>query len=284
MTTELPWGRRYLMCPPTHFDVRYAINPWMDPSVAVDRGRAQLQWGALVAVLREAGAQVEVLDPHADLPDLVFTANLGIVDGTSFIPARMHHPERRPEPAHAERWFRSRGFAIKSLSEDVVQEGAGDALPFADALVAGYGARSSAGAYVELGRLAPGRILTLELSDPRFYHLDIVFCPLDTRSALIATSALGAGDVAVLEQLVEDPIALTEAEAASFSANSVVVGRTVVMPACTPRLEHALRARGFAPLVVDVSEFLKAGGGPRCLTLALDTVLGREGAAALAER
>ena len=109
MTQDLTWGRRYLMCPPAHFDVTYSINPWMDVAVKVDRARAQRQWDALVATLREAGAQVETLAPHPSLPDLVFTANLGIVDGDSFVAARMRHPERRDEPAHAANWFREHG-------------------------------------------------------------------------------------------------------------------------------------------------------------------------------
>jgi ornithine--oxo-acid transaminase len=272
------------MCPPAHFDVSYAINPWMDLSVRVDRERAQRQWDALVATLREAGAEVEVLEPLPALPDVVFTANLGLVDGTTFIPARMRHPERRLEPAHAESWFRARGFEIRRLGEDVVQEGAGDALPFGAALVAGYRTRSSASAYVELARLVEGRILPVELVDERFYHVDIVFCPLDAHSALIAPGALDADGARLLAELVPDPIMLTDDEARAFSANSVVVGRTVVMPACSPRLRRELRARDFEPVVVDVSEFLKAGGGPRCLTLALDTKLGYEDAAAVAER
>ncbi|HEY0345764.1 MAG TPA: aminotransferase class III-fold pyridoxal phosphate-dependent enzyme, partial [Solirubrobacteraceae bacterium] len=284
MRSQLPWGRRYLMCPPTHFDVSYAINPWMDVSVRVDRERAQRQWDGLVATLREAGAEVEVLEPLPALPDLVFTANLGLVDGTTFIPARMRHPERRLEPAHAESWFRARGFEIRRLGEDVVQEGAGDALPFGAALVAGYRTRSSASAYVDLARLVEGRILPVELGDERFYHVDIVFCPLDAHSALIAPGALDADGARLLAELVPDPIMLTDDEARAFSANSVVVGRTVVMPACSPRLRRELRARDFEPVVVDVSEFLKAGGGPRCLTLALDTQLGYEDPAAVAER
>jgi ornithine--oxo-acid transaminase len=284
MSPGLPWGRRYLMCPPTHFDVSYAINPWMDLSVGVDRERAQRQWDALVATLREAGAEVELLAPLPALPDLVFTANLGLVDGATFIPARMRHPERRPEPAHAETWFRAEGFEIRYLDEDVVQEGAGDALPFGTTLVAGYRTRSSASAYVELARLVEGRILPVELVDERFYHVDIVFCPLDERTALVAPGALDADGARLLAALVPDPIMLTDDEARAFCANSVVLGRTVVMPACSPRLRRELRARDLEPVVVDVSEFLKAGGGPRCLTLALDTRLGHEDAAAVAER
>jgi ornithine--oxo-acid transaminase len=284
MTQELAWGRRYLMCPPTHFDVTYAINPWMDVAVKVDRTRAQRQWDALVAALGAAGAQVQTLAPHPSLPDLVFTANLGIVDGDTFVAARMRHPERRDEPAHAAAWFREHGYRVRQLSEDVVQEGAGDGLPFEGTLVGGYRTRSSASSYVDLARLTDARILPVELVDERFYHVDIVFCPLDARSAMLAPTKLDAESVRLIGELVPDLILLTDEEAEAFSANTVVVGRTVVMPACSPRLDGELRARGFDPVVVDVSEFLKAGGGPRCLTLALDVRLAGQDTAALAER
>jgi ornithine--oxo-acid transaminase len=284
MSSQLPWGRRYLMCPPAHFDVAYAINPWMDLAAAVDRELAQLQWDALVAALRHAGAEVEVLDPLPGLPDLVFTANLGLVDGDAFIPARMRHAERQAEAAHAEAWFGAHGYEIRRLDAGVVQEGAGDALPFGATLVAGHRTRSSAAAYTELARLVEGPILPLELVDTRLYHVDITFCPLDARSALVAPGAFDEEGLRRLCEVVPDPILLTEAETSAFCANAVVVGRTVVMAACTPRLERELRERGLEPVVVDVSEFLKSGGGPRCLTLALDVRLGHEDAAAVAER
>jgi ornithine--oxo-acid transaminase len=270
------------MCPPTYFDVSYTINPWMDPTVGVDRERAQRQWDALVATYSAAGAEVELLDPQPGLPDLVFTANVGIVDGDTFVAARMRHVERRPETPHAERWFADRGFTVRRLGEHVSQEGAGDALPFGDTLVAGHSARSSVTAYIDLARIVGGRILPVELRNPRYYHVDIVFCPLDATTALYAPSALDDTGARAIAALVPDAIALTGDEAAAFCANSVVIGRTVVMPACTPRLERELRARGFEPAVVDVSEFLKAGGGPRCLTLALDVRLGATDAAGVA--
>ncbi len=284
MSSELTWGRRYLMCPPTHFDVSYAINPWMDTAVPVDRALARRQWDALVATLRAAGAQIELLEARAGLPDLVFTANLGIVDGDTFVPARMRHPQRRAEPGHAEAWFAERGFTIRHLGGDVVQEGAGDALPFEGTLVGGHNTRSSASSYVDLARIVDARILPVELVDERFYHLDIAFCPLDARCALVAPTKIDDEGARLLSRLVPDPIELTDEEADAFSANAVVVGRTVVMPACSPRLRAELRGRGFEPVVVDVSEFLKAGGGPRCLTLALDVELSRADTAALADR
>jgi ornithine--oxo-acid transaminase len=256
----------------------------MDVAVPVDRARAQRQWQALVQALADAGAQIETLAPRAALPDLVFTANLGLVDGGAFIPARMRHPQRQDEPAHAEAWFRGHGYAIRRMTEGVVHEGAGDALPFDGTLVGGFGTRSSAAAYVDLARLTDARILPVDLVDARFYHVDIVFCPLDARSALIAPQAIGDDGRRLVQELVPDPILLADEEVEAFSANAVVVGRTVVMPACSPRLRAALDARGFTAVVVDVSEFLKAGGGPRCLTLALDVDLSRRDAAALADR
>ncbi|HEV2776616.1 MAG TPA: arginine deiminase-related protein, partial [Solirubrobacteraceae bacterium] len=267
MPSELTWGRRLLMCPPAHFDVSYAINPWMDLAVPVDRARAQRQWDALVAGLRAAGAEVETLTPQPGLPDLVFTANLGLVDGDTFIPARMRHSERRAEPLLAERWFAEHGYAIRHLGDDVVQEGAGDALPFEGTLVGAYRTRSSASSYVGLARIVDAPILPVELADERFYHLDIVFCPLDSSSALVALDAFDEESARLIRTLVPDPIVLTPDEVVAFNANAVVVGRTVVMASCSPRLEHELRARGFEPVVVELAEFLKSGGGPRCLTL-----------------
>jgi N-dimethylarginine dimethylaminohydrolase len=221
MTSDLTWGRRYLMCPPAHFEISYAINPWMDTAVAVDGARAQRQWDALVATLRAAGAQVETLEPAPGLPDLVFTANLGLVDGRTFIPARMRHAERRAEPALAERWFAQHGYAVRRLPADVVQEGAGDALPFDGTLVGGCRTRSSASSYVELARMVDARILPVELADERFYHLDIVFCPLDSHTALYAPTALEPDSARAIAELVEDPIALTADERARYPATSV---------------------------------------------------------------
>ena len=177
------------MCPPTHFDVSYAINPWMDLAVPVDRGRAQDQWDALVRALGDAGAAVEVIDAAPDLPDLVFTANLGLVDGHRFLPSRMRHPQRRPEVDRAEPWFRARGYEIRRLDADVIHEGAGDGLPFGGTLVGGYRTRSSASAYVDLARLLPVPILPVELVDERYYHLDLVFCPLGESCAMAVPQA-----------------------------------------------------------------------------------------------
>ena len=261
------------MCPPTHFGVLYEINPWMDRAVAVDPDRAQAQWDGLVVVLRGAGAEVAVQEPAAGLPDLVFTANAGVVDGNRFVPARFRNPERQGETAHDVAWFAAHGYDVVELDERLVHEGAGDALPFGTTLVCGHQQRTELAAHREVAALLDVAIVPVELTDERYYHLDLTFCPLDHRHAMTTPAVWDAPGAAAVAALVPEPLELEAHEAATFCANSVVVGRTIVMPACPPRVGRQLERWGFDVVVVDVGEFLKAGGGVRCLTLALDVSL-----------
>ena len=261
------------MCPPVHFGVLYEINHWMHREVAVDRDVARQQWDGLVATLQAAGAEVELLDPALDLPDLVFTANAGIVNGSQFIPARFRHPERQSETPHDVAWFAGKGFHIDELPLGVSHEGAGDALPFGGVLVSGYRIRSDAASHAYVSRLTGAAVRSVELVDQRLYHLDLTFCPLDDRRAMVAPMAWDSYGQRVMEALVPEPLVLEEDETLSFCANSVVVDRTVVMPSCPPRVGRQLEAWGFDVAVAPVGEFMKAGGACRCLTLALDVEL-----------
>ena len=270
----LAWGRRYLMCPPDFFGVLYEINPWMHAEVRVDPERARAQWERLVAALTEAGAAVELMEPVDGLPDLVFTANAGVINGRQFVPARFRHLERQGETPIDAAWFAADGYVVDELPPEVAHEGAGDALPFGDLLVSGYRFRSDAAAHAHLSRLTGAAVRSVELVDPRLYHLDLTFCPLDERRAIVVPLGWDRYALRVLESLVPEPLALEDDEAMSFCANSVVVGTTVIMPACPPRVGRQLEAWGYDVVVCEVGEFLKAGGGCRCLTLALDVTLG----------
>jgi N-dimethylarginine dimethylaminohydrolase len=258
------------MCPARHYGVLYEINPWMHREVAASPERSMQQWEALVAALGELGASVETIDPVDGLPDMVFTANAGLVWGDRFVPSRFRHRERAGEEPRYKLWFAHRGWSLLPLEGSPYFEGAGDALPFRDRIIAGYRIRSEFDAHTALAKALDVEVLSVELVDPRFYHLDLTFCPLDDRRALVVPEAWDAYGREVVRAAVPEPIELTRDEALSFCANSVVVGRTVVMPACSPRLEAALAGAGFAVRVCPVDEFLKAGGGVRCLTLALD--------------
>jgi N-dimethylarginine dimethylaminohydrolase len=261
------------MCPPEHFGVLYEINPWMHHEVGVDLDRAREQWEGLRSTLESAGASVETLEPQPGLPDLVFTANAGIVNGQCFVPSRFRHPERQGEVPHYAAWFEAHGYRVAELPEGIVHEGAGDALPFGSVFLSGYRFRSDAAAHVALSKLVGVPVRPVELSDARFYHLDLTFCPLDDRHALVAPQAWDRYGRRVMDAIVPEPLVLEPAESATFCANSVVVGTTVVMPACPRRIGRELEAWGFDVVVTPVDEFQKAGGACRCLTLALDVAL-----------
>lgn len=278
----LGWGKRYLMCPPRHYGVLYEINPWMHREVVVDHERARAQWDALVATLRQAGAEVVLMKPHPDVPDLVFTANAGVVNGTQFVPSRFRYPERRPETPINAAWFAAHGWRVDELSSDTYHEGAGDALPFTNeaghtVLLSGYSFRSDATAATALSTLLRCPVRPVQLVDPRLYHLDLTFCPLDHRRAIVAPSGWDHYGRKVVEALVPEPLVLDEAESLSLCANSVLVGSTLVMPATPPRVGRILESWGFEVVECPVEEFLKAGGGCRCLTLALDVVVSPSG-------
>jgi N-dimethylarginine dimethylaminohydrolase len=261
------------MCPPEYFEVVYEINPWMHREVRVDRDRAMDEWERLVTTLRAAGADVVLMEPHPTLPDLVFTANAGIVNGEQFIASRFRHPEREHEVPYDIEWFEKHGFVVDTLPDDVSFEGAGDALPFGPVLLAGYRFRSDATSHAYVSRLTAAAVRSVELIDARLYHLDLTFCPLDDRRAIVAPDGWDAYGRKVVEALVPEPLVLGLDDALQFCANSIVVDSTVVMPSCPPSVGRQLESWGFEIAVAPVDEFLKAGGGCRCLTLALDVVL-----------
>jgi N-dimethylarginine dimethylaminohydrolase len=274
---ELDWGRKFLLCAPEYFGVLYEINPWMHTEITVDKELAQEQWQNLVQALRDAGAELEFQPAAEGWPDLVFTANAGIVNGNEFIPTHFKWPERQGETPYDIEWFASRGYDILRFPEGVVHEGVGDALPFGTpenrVLVSGYQTRSDAASHAYLSSLTSTPVVSVKLVDDRLYHLDLTFTPLTERRAMVAAMAFDRQGARSMEALVPEMLVLEDDEALQFACNSVVVGSNIVMPNCPPRVGRQLEAWGFNVVEVSVTEFMKGGGGCRCLSLALDVTL-----------
>ncbi len=285
MGKPLGWGRHYAMVRPDHFRVAYAINPYMDVHDQPDPVRAQRQWDNLVATLESVGATVEVLGQPPDAPDMVYAMNLGFV-ATSAEPSKspgvvlshMRHPQRRIERAAAADWFTQLGFTPVEIGRDGVggHVEAGDAFCWGDGLVVGFGPRTDELGLKALAHELGVRVRGLQIVNARMYHLDLAFCPLDSTRAMVCPDAFDRPGARALLDLVPEPLVLTEAEALTFCANSVVVGRTVVMPACPDRVRAQLLAWGFDVVVVAVDELHKGGGSVRCLTNPLDVAIGRD--------
>ena len=257
-----------LMCRPAHYGIRYEINPWMHVRRPANQRKAVRQWEALYRLLTALNVRVQLLPPSAGLPDLVFTANAGLVDGRTFIRSNFRYPQRQGEEPVVERYVRRRGFRIVRLPRRFNFEGEGDALWSGDTLLLGFRYRSDAAAHERLAALLGREVLPVELIDKRFYHLDTCFCPLDARSALWYPRAFDRYGRRVLERAVPELLPVSEADATRFCCNAIVAGREIVLQAGASRaLLKRLRARGLTPHPLDLSEFLKAGGSAKCLVL-----------------
>lgn len=258
-----------LMCPPDYYGIEYEINPWMRRDQPSHRGRAATQWRALHDILLSLGVDVRLMAPQPGWPDLVFTANAGLVWRSTVFLASFRHAARQGETPFDRDWFVSEGFETVELPAGMYFEGAGDALFCGDTLFGGYMIRSDAGALHWLAARMNCRVIPLQLVDPRFYHLDTCFCPLDRETALYFPSAFDDYARQAL-QSIPKLISVCEAEAARFACNAVVIGRNVILNAGCPQVAADLTAAGFTPHETPLDEFLKAGGSAKCLTLRLD--------------
>jgi N-dimethylarginine dimethylaminohydrolase len=261
---------RILMCRPDYYGIEYEINPWMSRSRGSVAERAHTQWQHLYETLVGLGVQVELMTPQPGLPDLVFTANAGLIFGKRFFSSRFRYEVRARETPYDDAWFQEHGFTVEHLPEGTYFEGAGDALFCGPALFAGYRIRSDVRGHQWLGQVLGKLVLPLELINPRFYHLDTCFCPLAPGEAIYYPAAFDAYGRKVLKTQIPRLLAVEEPEAIRFGCNAVVVGKTVVTNTGCERLAAGLRAWGYQPVAVELDEFLKAGGSAKCLTLRLD--------------
>jgi N-dimethylarginine dimethylaminohydrolase len=248
----------------------------MSRSRGSDRSLAAQQWDGLVAILRELGVQVELMKPIQGLPDLVFTANAGLMFHNRFYSSRFRHEERARESPVFDAWFAEHGFEVRHLPPDTYHEGAGDALFCGEALFAGYRIRSDVHSHQWMAKDLGVRVLPLELVNPYYYHLDTCFCPISLDQAIYFPEAFDTYGQKVLKTHVPHLIPVADAEAKRFGCNAVVVGKTVVMNTGCPQLAEDLHKLGYQTRATPLDEFLKAGGSAKCLTLRLD---GEEAAA-----
>ncbi|MER6445759.1 amidinotransferase [Streptomyces venezuelae] len=257
--------RHYLMCRPTHFEVTYTINPWMDPRKPMDAGLALAQWERVRDLYLGFGHQVSFIDPVPGLPDMVFSANgATVVDGKVLI-AKFRHQERAAEADAYRAWFEEHGHCGLRVPE-YVNEGEGDFAPAGRRILAGAGFRSDPGAVAELRAFFGLPVTGLTLTDPRFYHLDTALFVLDDDLVAYYPAAFSEESQEELRRLYPDAVIATREDADAFGLNAVSDGLNVVVTETATHLIGELRERGFEVHGVDMSELLKAGGAVKCIT------------------
>ncbi len=261
-------GPAFLMCPPDFYDVAYEINPWMSVKHKADKEKARKQWEAYYELLsKELKVRVELLEPVKGLPDLVFTANGGLVKKRIFIRSNFRHKERKGEEVPFQTWFRKNGYIVKTLERPFCFEGEGDALFMNHELYTGFHFRSDMEAHDLVSGFLKQSYYALELRDKRFYHLDTCFAPLNEETALLFLPAFEPYAQMTLLENIPDPVRVPETEALRFACNAVVIGKKIVIPSECPQTAAELEKRGFHVYPLEFSEFIKAGGAAKCLVL-----------------
>lgn len=255
------------MCPPTKFDVIYEINPWMDVTNKPDKKLAQKQWESLYNLYRKLGVEVELIEQGDNLPDMVFTANGGTVYNDTFVSGNFRFKERKGEEAYFQKWFRKKGYQVITLPYN--QGGEGDALFYRGTLYMGYGFRSDKKAHEEMGKLLKVPTVSLKLINPYFYDFDTTFCAVGDRAVLIYPEAYDKND---REKAMSIPgaIPMTKQQADNFIANSVYIDGKLLVGYLDEDLKNKLKKIDVQPVLLNMSEYKKAGGGIKCLTLYLE--------------
>jgi len=273
-----------MLTDPAHFEVSYRINPWMQPCAWAEDPAghfvaARRSFQALATALTAVGARLEIMPGVAGLPDMVFPANAAVVLDRRALVARFRHCERQGEEQHFQEQFRAligRGFLeeVAQFPANCFQEGAGDCIWEATRgrFWAGYGQRSTRQAADEVAAFFGQEVTALELVSPRFYHLDVCFCPLSGGEIFYYPPALSAASLTAIRDIVapEDLIEATDEEAARFNVNAINIDDRLVMARASPHLVARLAERGYRVSEVDLLPFIMSGGGAYCMTLRLD--------------
>jgi N-dimethylarginine dimethylaminohydrolase len=257
--------RHYAMTAPTFFTVEYAINPWMDTSVPVDTHVALDQWETLRQTYKELGHTVELVEPMTGLPDMVYAANGGLIVNDTAVAARFAYPQRAGESAAYAEWMTRHGYDVAETRH--INEGQGDLLVVGAIILAGHGFRTQHQAHDEIAAIVDMPVVSLELVDPRFYHLDTALAVLDDTAIAFYPPAFTERSRTKLLELFPDAIEVASADAYALSLNAVSDGRNVVLPSAATGFAEQLSDAGFRPIGVDLSELLKGGGSIKCCTL-----------------
>lgn len=260
---------KLLMCAPSHFAIRYEINPWMKIANGVLPAKALDQWNHLYETLEKLGADIQLVPQKRGCPDMVFTANAGVARGRTFIPSHFRFRERQKEEPAFIRYFKNKGYSIRDAAKGMFFEGEGDLLPYQDMLFGGFRYRSEARAHEHVAKAFGKRLITLELLTPQFYHLDTCFCPIDKHTAMYYPQAFDAYGRKAIERFVERPITVSKEDAHLFACNALRLGRTIVLNQASRELKAKIEKAGYRVVETPTSEFMKSGGSVKCLILVL---------------
>lgn len=262
----------FLVCPPTHYEVSYVINPWMHPDDwARERSawkeKATQQWTALTGAMKNVGWQLTEVEMQPGLPDMVFVADHAFTLEKKALISYFATRERAPEAAHLKNWYANNGFEV--IDSRYMFEGGGDGLydPYYDVIFLGYGFRSSGMVCQQMEEVFGRKVIPLALKTPNFYHADTCFCPLKNGWAILTRQAFTQDALDAIKGVYGDKlIFVDDVDATAFACNAVVYGNDVVMPKCSAELTKKIEGLGLKTHQLQLDSYMISGGASRCLT------------------
>jgi N-dimethylarginine dimethylaminohydrolase len=262
--------KKILLCKPLYFDtLDYVINPWMQPGT-INGEKAMQEWNALVQVYQNQDVEIEIIDQQKGSPDMVFATDQGIIQEKKVLLSRFWTKERRNETSYYETWFHEHDYHIVTLPKDIYFEGNGDSSLWRDKIFIGIGYRADMETCKAVSKLLDREAIPLEIVNPKFYHLDVGFFSLNNDTAFYYPPAFSEKSRGVLKKLIPNLIEFTEGEALGFCANSIVTDHQIIHQKDNKTFTEKLKELGYNSIEVDVSEFMKSGGGIHCLTNILE--------------
>jgi len=188
--------------------------------------------------------------------------------------SNMRHASRQKEVSFFQDFFGASGFKPLGFSGYITFEGMGDVIPHPGKylLYGGYGYRTAMAAYYELPELLGVPVVRLKLINPRFYHLDTCFLPIDSKSVMICKEAFSNDGLKIIRQLFEQVYLVPEEDAASsFCLNAHLIDldnrKVAIIQPGSSYCNGILREHGFEIIEADTSEFMKSGGSVFCMKM-----------------
>lgn len=279
-------NKTVLMSGVEYFSDDFAINPYMDASVAIDMQQAQNEHLAIRAALEASGVKVIKVDPPANCQDGVYTANWGLCRGNKIVLSSLPNKRKDEEP-YAEK-------VLKDLGKELLKppyrfSGQGDALPCDNLLFVGSNYRTDPQIHQFLAQELGFEVVGLQTipktddqgnpinneitgwSDSFFYDLDLALAVLSPNLIAWCPEAFVPESQEKIRSLNIEKIEVSFVEATKgFACNLVSTGETVIMSAHAPQFKAAVEAKGFKTITPEVIELGKGGGYIRCTTLTLD--------------
>ncbi len=278
--------RIVLLCTPDYFDIVDVKNVHMQGHVGgLNKPLAIRQWQDLKSVYiswKEKDILKDVVEIQGveGLEDMVFTANQSfpwLVQGKKVvIMSKMRHASREREVPYFRVFYQNLGYELLELNTNTHFEGMGDLIPHygKNLLYGGYGHRTDETSYREISNLLHAPIILLRLEDPRFYHLDTCFIPVDEDTLLLTPTAFRQDDLKQLSRLFKNIIEIPDEEASRFFAlNAHLVNdkksgqKTAVLQKGTTVMKNQLTNLGFEISEIDTSEYIKSGGSVFCMKM-----------------